>query len=178
MSKNIVVAALIIILLLAGIGFLIFGLIQSVTDDDDDTPDTTVELVGENDEDGEEDGDQQETEGEETQEQGSVSDEALTDQEEAAEDQGEVSGASSEQTSKYAPTSTVYKAGNDYEFGDIEGSTYVVKKGDTLWQIAEARYGTGYAWVDINNANGEFPLLPDGTPVFLRIGQTIVLPDL
>lgn len=30
---------------------------------------------------------------------------------------------------------------------------YTVKKGDTLWKIAEDTYGSGYNWVDISKAN-------------------------
>lgn len=32
-------------------------------------------------------------------------------------------------------------------------STYTVKEGDSLWTISEEVYGTGYNWVDIQNAN-------------------------
>jgi len=33
------------------------------------------------------------------------------------------------------------------------GSTYIVQKGDTLWDISVRAYGTGYKWVDIARAN-------------------------
>ncbi|QDU33899.1 putative endopeptidase p60 precursor [Poriferisphaera corsica] len=32
-------------------------------------------------------------------------------------------------------------------------STYVIKKGDTLWSIANKHYGNGLKWVDIMDAN-------------------------
>lgn len=35
----------------------------------------------------------------------------------------------------------------------IKGSSYVVQKGDYLWDIAIRAYGDGYKWVDIANAN-------------------------
>lgn len=35
----------------------------------------------------------------------------------------------------------------------ISGTTYSVKEGDTLWNIAEKKYNSGYNWVDIQKAN-------------------------
>jgi len=35
----------------------------------------------------------------------------------------------------------------------ITGTTYTVVRGDTLWDIAERAYGSGYKWVDIARAN-------------------------
>jgi|GEM_PF-7072032 len=98
---------------------------------------------------------------------------------------GEVEGTSTaatsgepKKTTKYASTDTMYKYGNDYKFGDIKGTKYTVKKGDTLWQIAEARYGSGYAWSDINKANGTFKNLPNGNPVNIPVGYELTLPEL
>lgn len=50
------------------------------------------------------------------------------------------------------------------------GSSYVVKKGDTLYGIAKNRYGDGKQWQKIAAAN---PGLNPGT---LKAGQTINLP--
>lgn len=37
--------------------------------------------------------------------------------------------------------------------GSIKGSTYTIKEGDDLWNIAVRAYGDGYKWVDIAKAN-------------------------
>ncbi len=50
------------------------------------------------------------------------------------------------------------------------GGSYTVKKGDTLWSIAQRTYGNGQRWQDIVAAN------PGLDPKKLRVGQTIVLP--
>lgn len=48
--------------------------------------------------------------------------------------------------------------------------TYTVRKGDTLWAIAQREYGSGQRWVDIAGAN------PSVDPKKLAIGQQIILP--
>ncbi len=50
------------------------------------------------------------------------------------------------------------------------GGSYVVKKGDTLYSIAKAKYGDGKAWKKIADAN------PGVNPTTLKVGQTLVLP--
>ncbi|MDX1683354.1 MAG: LysM domain-containing protein, partial [Phycisphaeraceae bacterium] len=48
--------------------------------------------------------------------------------------------------------------------------TYKVKKGDTLWSIAQRHYGDGKRWREIASANN----ISD--PGKLRVGQTLTLP--
>jgi len=48
---------------------------------------------------------------------------------------------------------------------------YIVKKGDNLWKIAEANYGSGYNWVDISKANQL------KTPGVITVGQKLILPQ-
>jgi 5'-nucleotidase len=50
------------------------------------------------------------------------------------------------------------------------GSKYTVKKGDSLWTIAVAKYGNGNKWKSIAAAN------PKIDPNHVRAGQTITLP--
>ncbi len=54
--------------------------------------------------------------------------------------------------------------------GHITGKTYVIKKGDTLYSISRARYGTNARVKDIEAAN------PGIIPEKLQVGQKIKLP--
>jgi nucleoid-associated protein YgaU len=54
--------------------------------------------------------------------------------------------------------------------GAISGGSYTVKRGDTLYAIARARYGDGKQWRKIVDAN------PGLQPGALKVGQTIALP--
>lgn len=57
---------------------------------------------------------------------------------------------------------------NSTEAGKEE-SAYVVKKGDSLWKIAEAKMGTGFKWTDLKKANN---LKSDS----LEVGQKLQIP--
>ena len=50
------------------------------------------------------------------------------------------------------------------------GSRYKVKKGESLWSIAQAKYGNGNKWKAIAAAN------PGMDPDHIQAGPTIVLP--
>ena len=52
----------------------------------------------------------------------------------------------------------------------IKGSSYVVQKGDYLWDIAIRAYGDGYKWTDIANANNI------SNPDVIDIGLVLKLP--
>lgn len=66
---------------------------------------------------------------------------------------------------------------NNYNPGDINGGSYTVKGGDTLWEIAEARYGSGFDWTKILEANKDsVGFLPNGQQSLIHPGQTLVLP--
>jgi nucleoid-associated protein YgaU len=54
--------------------------------------------------------------------------------------------------------------------GPVGAGSYTVKRGDTLFGIAKARYGDGKQWQKIVNAN------PGLQPGALKVGQTINLP--
>ncbi len=54
---------------------------------------------------------------------------------------------------------------------ETSAGSYIVKEGDHLWAIAEERYGSGYNWVDIAEANNLSN--PDG----IEIGMELILPD-
>ena len=52
----------------------------------------------------------------------------------------------------------------------VTGSTYIVKKDDTLWKIAENKYKSGYNWIDIQKANSLT------NPNMLHAGMKLTLP--
>lgn len=56
--------------------------------------------------------------------------------------------------------------------GNVE---YIVSHGDTLWQIAESFYGSGFEWYQIKDANPSVGTLPDGRPLIFN-GQHLVIP--
>lgn len=56
----------------------------------------------------------------------------------------------------------------------VEGRTYTVQSGDTLWKISEAMYGSGNKYMKIFEANTD--LLED--PDKIRPGQKLVIPDI
>ena len=49
-------------------------------------------------------------------------------------------------------------------------NTYTVKKGDTLWSIAEDEFGSGYNWTDIYNTNN---LKTEN----IEVGQELTIPQ-
>lgn len=65
---------------------------------------------------------------------------------------------------------------NDYVFGDITGDTHNVVRGDTLWEISEAVYGSGTHWQKIADANN-VDYLSNGNPLIIP-GQTLTLPNI
>jgi len=56
--------------------------------------------------------------------------------------------------------------------GDQLPAEYVVKKGNSLWNISEQAYGSGYNWVDVYAANKTVIKNPD----VLLAGSKITLP--
>jgi len=52
----------------------------------------------------------------------------------------------------------------------VKGGEYVVKSGDTLWNIAEDHYKSGYNWVDIARVNNL------SNPGMINAGNKLVLP--
>ena len=66
---------------------------------------------------------------------------------------------------------------NNYNKGEIKGTSYTVKRGDTLWEIAEGAYGDGHMWTKILEANkANIKYLPNGQQSLIVTGQTLVLP--
>ncbi|OGC78037.1 hypothetical protein A2619_03070 [candidate division WWE3 bacterium RIFOXYD1_FULL_39_9] len=77
---------------------------------------------------------------------------------------------------KTDPTNAEWVA-TDYQEGDIDGNSYTVVRGDTLWEIAEAVYGDGSQWVKILAANSnDVGFLANGQQALIVPGQVLVLP--
>lgn len=51
---------------------------------------------------------------------------------------------------------------------------YTIKKGDSLWKIAETAYGTGFDWAQVYEANKNMISDPD----MLEVGTKITLPEI
>jgi nucleoid-associated protein YgaU len=139
------------------------------------------------------------TEGETTEEE-TASEETTTNTSEENETQGTVDeGATTEQKSEGTETSSQEEEkkgttsqgsqatetkstggkwiANNYKPGDIKGGTYTVVRGDTLWEIAEARYGSGFQWGKIRDANlSKIGFLPNGSRALIFPGQVLTLP--
>ncbi len=65
----------------------------------------------------------------------------------------------------------------DYVQGDIKNGQYIVKRGDTLWEIAEAVYGNGSQWHRILDANKDnVGFLPNGSQALIVTGQILIIP--
>jgi nucleoid-associated protein YgaU len=73
------------------------------------------------------------------------------------------------QDNKIAAANDVAK--KDVTKNEISGSQYIVVGGDTLWDIAEKKYKSGYNWVDIQKANK----LTNANQ--LNVGQKLTLPS-
>ncbi len=119
---------------------------------DNNQNETNGETISSNTERGEE----QETEGEQTEETETVMEEAQPSQE---------------------PAEATEWSATNYEQGQISTGEYSVKSGDTLWEIAEAAYGSGAEWTKILEANAaNIGYLPSGQQALIYAGQTLIIP--
>ena len=71
-------------------------------------------------------------------------------------------------TNKVA-SSTSVKSSTDKDKGTSQ-RTYIVRQGDTLWELAEKYYGKGTLWEQIAKAN------KIKNPRALKVGQKIIIP--
>ncbi len=104
---------------------------------------------------------------------GRLADEILGETDETSEEEsaeGEVEAVKEDTAASWQAT--------NYTQGDIAGKNHTVKEGDTLWEIAEARYGSGFEWGRILEANKDsIGFLPNGSQALIAPGQVLVLPQ-
>ena len=103
-----------------------------------------------------------------------------------APEQGNISAVKVESSGKVAGLESeagtggetdVWQAKN-IEKDTVSGGSYTVTAGDTLWEIAEGRYGSGFEWNKILEANKDkIGFLPNGSQALISIGQVLVLPN-
>lgn len=156
-------ASVIAVLLIAFAGYLVYSYFTKVGADSDSvlTIENLEETIGEIEVGDEELGSLQAPETEAAVALNESGAKEATDSEE-----GQVSG-----------TSTEAWVATDYKEGDVSGETYTVKSGDTLWEIAEARYGSGFEWTKILEANKDkVGFLPNGTQALIEVGAELTLP--
>lgn len=92
-------------------------------------------------------------------------------------DLGLVAGAQSEKISGTVSTRTEKWRPRFIAAQTIKDSKYVVQKGDTLWEIAQGKYGSGFEWQKILEANKDkIGFLVDGSQARIEIGQELELP--
>lgn len=93
---------------------------------------------------------------------------------------GSVAGATTQEAGKKETISDKVNPGwvaRQIEKNTIKDSTYKVQKGDTLWQIAQGKYGSGFEWTKILEANKDkVGFLPNGTHALIEVGQVLSLP--
>jgi nucleoid-associated protein YgaU len=86
-------------------------------------------------------------------------------------------GTSTTPSASVTTASATTWVANSYNPGDIKAGSYTVKSGDTLWEIAVAKYGNGAEWGKILAANkGAVGFLPNGEQALIVPGQVLVLP--
>ncbi len=77
-----------------------------------------------------------------------------------------------------APTVAGVWTLRDHAPNSVSGDSYTVESGDTLWEIAEGRYGSGFEWGKVLEANKDsVGFLPSGSQALIVPGQTLVLPS-
>lgn len=190
----------VVVLLLLGAG--IWGVGKIISKIRDSREDTNKEQVAseeglDNSEEGELNGDAVTDEADEVREgEGEVTTEEVVDNEDAGEteeveeteeDSGETAEEENEESQEENEEAENGSANggivdaiwvvNDYKNGDIKGDSYTIIRGDTLWEIAEARYGSGFEWGKIRDVNlDKVGVLPNGSRALIIPGQVFDLP--
>ncbi|MBD3280349.1 LysM peptidoglycan-binding domain-containing protein [Candidatus Dojkabacteria bacterium] len=201
MSRKVVlgVLALIVFLNVFVIGYVLIDRAR----DDDENDDQKEEMMQEGEEDEESEKDEENKEDSESSEDKSEdanADEADTgDEGDEGNEEGEVGGddtGSIPENGNYTEKEKELNAGaiekseanrnlmkelgtwiaTNYAPEDIQTEQYTVHRGDTLWEISEAYYGTGADWHKILDLNeGEIGYLSNGSQALIVPGQVLTL---
>jgi nucleoid-associated protein YgaU len=107
---------------------------------------------------------------------------SLPNPDEITGEEGKIASAEDKNTPKEVAKEQTTTEGpfvlNDLSPNSISGESYTVNRGDTLWEIAEARYGSGFEWKKILEANKDaIGFLPNGSQALITPGQTLILPS-
>lgn len=184
----------VVVLLLLGAGIWGVGkIISKIRESGEDEEEQVAEEVTDEEEGEEAEGEESEEEGE-AEGEGEINGDAVTDEEEESESDSESEEAEQQEDQEETPeeeeaeedeeeengegivAATAWVA-NNYKDGDITGDSYTIVWGDTLWEIAEARYGSGFEWGKIRDANlDKIGYLPNGSRALIFPGQVLKLP--
>lgn len=184
----------VVVLLLLGAGIWGVGkIISKIRESGEDEEEQVAEEVTEEEEGEEAEGEESEEEGE-AEGEGEINGDAVTDEEEESESDSESEETEQQEDQEETPeeeeaeedeeeengegivAATAWVA-NNYKEGDITGDSYTIVWGDTLWEIAEARYGSGFEWGKIRDANlDKIGYLPNGSRALIFPGQVLKLP--
>jgi len=156
-------------------GFLVWNYLQNLGGDQNNAQDIQEILDEVN---NEKNSDKKDTNSEEQ----AVSNEEMTKESKIATDttkkeEIKTEAKSAEVVTNKTPVSATY-AVNDYNKGDIKEGKYVVKEGDTLWEIAEAVYESGFEWQTIADANPSLVYTLINGNVGIDTGVTLTIPAL
>jgi len=156
-------------------GFLVWNYLQNLGGDQNNAQDIQEILDEVN---NEKNSDKKDTNSEEQ----AVSNEEMTKESKIATDttkkeEIKTEAKSAEVVTNKTPVSATY-AVNDYNKGDIKEGKYVVKEGDTLWEIAEAVYESGFEWQTIADANPSLVYTLVNGNVGIDTGVTLTIPAL
>jgi nucleoid-associated protein YgaU len=178
------VGAIVVLVLLGagiwGVSKIVSKVRESSEDEESETVAEEEEDKGEQEDEG--DGEQESMDEQEDEGEGESEDEQESENEQKKEGEGEQESEDEQEKETTEESTTGNVVGewvaNNYVSGDISGDKYTVVRGDTLWEIAEARYGSGFEWHRILEANedkvGYSPSI--GWAVIVP-GQVLTLPE-
>jgi len=185
------IGAVFVLILLAGAVWGVGKIISKVRESNEENKETVAEeqADGENTEEEQAEGETDEGSTEDTEnsdeensdenaEEGDINGDGASEDSETSDESADTQSDGEDQSGETTGGGVIGRwVANNYKYGDIEGSSYTVVRGDTLWEIAEARYGSGFEWHKIQEANFDaIRYLPNGSKALIVPGQVLTLP--